>query len=296
MFPPACCTAGADRISEGGGAFVSNTNVGSQTSKGLQISEALQLQIEVERRLHEQLEVKERILYESTFAHGQMCQAALCPAWIDDDQAQRHLQLRIEAHGKYLQSVLEKAQETLGKNLGSAGLEAAKVQLPELVSKVSTECLSSSLSEMKEMPDFCTQQISERDYDIEVLTGNEKECIEMNLVLGVADLHTPEAVVGAESAMAGSRLIHPSTICSDSSDSEDSDVDDNEETSCLKGKDHEQNAGGKDTSISNQCRKNQDAFSSRRCESKMALWRGVVIYRSCEIGNSLMVAVAELCL
>ncbi|KAL5991978.1 hypothetical protein ACLOJK_012890 [Asimina triloba] len=58
--------------------------------------------------------------------------------------ADRHLQLRIEAQGKYLQSVLEKAQETLGKNLGSAGLEAAKVQLSELDSKVSTECLSSS--------------------------------------------------------------------------------------------------------------------------------------------------------
>ncbi|KAL6010773.1 hypothetical protein ACLOJK_001215 [Asimina triloba] len=150
--------------------------------------------------------------------------------------------------------------------------------------------LSSGAPQLQLMPN------SERDYDIEVLTGIEKECIEMNRVLGVADLHTPEAVAESDSVMAGSQLIHPSTICSDSSDSEDSDVDDNEEKSLLKGKDHEQNAGGKDTSSSNQCRKNQDAFISRRCQSKLALSRGVVIYRLCEISNSLIVAVAELCL
>ncbi|OVA03928.1 SANT/Myb domain [Macleaya cordata] len=97
--------------------------------RSLQISEALQMQIEVQRRLHEQLEV------------------------------QRHLQLRIEAQGKYLQSVLEKAQETLGRqNMGSTGLEAAKVQLSELVSKVSPECLSSAFSELKELSGLCNQQ------------------------------------------------------------------------------------------------------------------------------------------
>ncbi|XP_072067116.1 myb-related protein 2 isoform X4 [Arachis hypogaea] len=78
----------------------------SSNNKDLHISEALQMQIEVQRRLNEQLEV------------------------------------RIEAQGKYLQAVLEKAQETLGKqDLGVVGLEAAKVQLSELVSKVSSQCL-----------------------------------------------------------------------------------------------------------------------------------------------------------
>jgi len=53
---------------------------------------------------------------------------------------QRHLQLRIEAQGKYLQAVLEQAQETLGKqNLGPANLEDAKIKISELVSQVSTE-------------------------------------------------------------------------------------------------------------------------------------------------------------
>lgn len=73
-------------------------------------------------------------------------------------QVQRHLQLRIEAQGKYLQAVLEKAQETLGRqNLGTVGIEAAKVQLSELVSKVSTQCLNSTLSELKQIQGLCPQ-------------------------------------------------------------------------------------------------------------------------------------------
>jgi len=62
------------------------------------------------------------------------------------------LQLRIEAQGKYLQSVLEKAQETLSKqNAGSVGVETAKMQLSELVSKVSTECLQHSFTGFEEI-------------------------------------------------------------------------------------------------------------------------------------------------
>lgn len=74
-------------------------------------------------------------------------------------QVQRHLQMRIEAQGKYLQAVLEKAQESLGKqNMGTFGLEAAKVQLSDLVSQVSTQCLNSAFSGMKELSDLCLQQ------------------------------------------------------------------------------------------------------------------------------------------
>ncbi|CAN8260503.1 unnamed protein product [Cochlearia groenlandica] len=105
-------------------------STGPQPNKNSPISEAMQMQIEVQRRLHEQLEV------------------------------QRHLQLRIEAQGKYLQSVLEKAQETLGgQNLGAAGIEAAKVQLSELVSKVSAEYPNSSFLESKELQNLCPQQM-----------------------------------------------------------------------------------------------------------------------------------------
>uniref|UniRef100_A0A0A9GJW2 MYB-CC type transcription factor LHEQLE-containing domain-containing protein n=1 Tax=Arundo donax TaxID=35708 RepID=A0A0A9GJW2_ARUDO len=64
-------------------------------------------------------------------------------------EVQRHLQLRIEAQGRYLQSVLHRAQEVLaGHMLGSpaAGTEAAKAELSELASAVETGCLSSSSS------------------------------------------------------------------------------------------------------------------------------------------------------
>ncbi|XP_038992667.1 myb-related protein 2-like isoform X2 [Hibiscus syriacus] len=113
-------TMAGERIYEVNSSPMNNLSIGAQANKGIQIGEALQMQIEVQRRLHEQLE--------------------------------RHLQLRIEAQGKYLQSVLEKAQETLHRqNLGTVGLEAAKVQLSELVSKVSNQCLNSAFSDLKEL-------------------------------------------------------------------------------------------------------------------------------------------------
>ncbi|XP_010420567.1 PREDICTED: myb-related protein 1-like isoform X1 [Camelina sativa] len=110
-------------------------SIGPQPSMNLPISDALQMQIEVQRRLHEQLEV------------------------------QRHLQLRIEAQGKYLQSILEKAQETLGRqNLGAAGIEATKAQLSELVSKVSAEYPDSSFLEPKEVQKLRHQQQMQTTY------------------------------------------------------------------------------------------------------------------------------------
>jgi hypothetical protein len=52
-------------------------------------------------------------------------------------QVQRHLQLRIEAQGKYLQSVLEKAQEALAKQSGGADETTTTQQqmLPDLISR-----------------------------------------------------------------------------------------------------------------------------------------------------------------
>lgn len=64
----------------------------SASSSGMIGRSMNEMQMEVQRRLHEQLEV------------------------------QRHLQLRIDAQGKYMQSILEKACQTLaGENMGSSG-------------------------------------------------------------------------------------------------------------------------------------------------------------------------------
>ncbi|KAL7132830.1 hypothetical protein ABFS83_12G100900 [Erythranthe nasuta] len=88
-----------------------------QINESLQVTHSLQMQMEVQKKLHEQIEV------------------------------QRHLQLRIEAQGKYLQSVLRKAQETISEYSScSIEVEHAKAQLSQLASMVDSTCPSSSFS------------------------------------------------------------------------------------------------------------------------------------------------------
>lgn len=98
-----------------------------QINENARISQAIKIQMEVQRKLHEQIEV------------------------------QRHLQLRIEAQGKYLQTVLKKAQEALSSyNCSAAGVEHAKAELSQLVSLVS----SSSFSGVTELTDLSLDEKS----------------------------------------------------------------------------------------------------------------------------------------
>lgn len=56
--------------------------------------------------------------------------------------------------------MLEKAQENLGmQNMGSPGLEAAKVQLSELVSKVSNECIGNAFHGLEGIPSLNNLQV-----------------------------------------------------------------------------------------------------------------------------------------
>ncbi|XP_018451046.1 myb family transcription factor PHL8 isoform X2 [Raphanus sativus] len=99
-----------------------NEENNDSANEGLKITEALQLQMEVQKKLHEQIEV------------------------------QRHLQVKIEAQGKYLQSVLMKAQQTLaGYTSSTLGMEFARSELSRLASMVNP---SSSFSELTQMEDY----------------------------------------------------------------------------------------------------------------------------------------------
>ncbi|XP_071703933.1 uncharacterized protein [Rutidosis leptorrhynchoides] len=65
-----------------------------------------------------------------------------------------------------------------------------------------------------------------KNCDIEAHTGDESEYIEIDLMLGVADLNTPEAVAAAESAIVGSQPVISLDASSSASESEDSSDDD----------------------------------------------------------------------
>ncbi|XP_058193446.1 myb family transcription factor PHL8 [Rhododendron vialii] len=132
-------------------------------NESLKIAQTLQMQMEVQRKLHEQIEV------------------------------QRHLQLRIEAQGKYLQSVLKKAQETLSGYSNSSspiGVEVAKAELSQLVSMVDNGAPSSSFSVLTE----------------------EKSGNSNSVVLPLMDLHPDRSKKGAPSNQGSGRKRSGSTI------------------------------------------------------------------------------------
>ncbi|GFZ00160.1 homeodomain-like superfamily protein [Actinidia rufa] len=137
----------------------------NQMNESFQIAQALQMQMEVQRKLHEQIEV------------------------------QRHLQLRIEAQGKYLQSVLKKAQDTLaGYNSSSVGVELAKAELSKLISMVDNGGPSSSLSVLTD------------------IGGSTSKDTENRVVLSLMDLQPRLKEKGASSDKVSGRKRSGSTI------------------------------------------------------------------------------------
>ncbi|KAI3908113.1 hypothetical protein MKW92_050368 [Papaver armeniacum] len=92
---------------------------GTEIDESLHIAQALQVQLEVQKKLHDQLEV------------------------------QKHLQLRIEAQGKYLESILAKAQDTLLSNYSTSA-----AMRPQVTESIDTRNHSSSTSDLTEIQGF----------------------------------------------------------------------------------------------------------------------------------------------
>ncbi|GJM86536.1 hypothetical protein PR202_ga02404 [Eleusine coracana subsp. coracana] len=90
------------------------------------LADALKYQIEVQRKLHEQLEVDCRRIYSTSNFILDICKQSYKPLDVFlYTQVQKKLQMRIEAQGKYLQTILEKAQSNLSYDAsGTANLEA----------------------------------------------------------------------------------------------------------------------------------------------------------------------------
>ncbi|KAL6570487.1 hypothetical protein OROGR_000037 [Orobanche gracilis] len=139
--------------------------------------------------------------------------------------------LRLEADGPaiaptpYLESKLFVCHKDSGFSLSGAPLQKPTmfpVSKSHVMGKVHdflgviSESNKKLLDDAKDNPE---------SYDIEVLDGKGSDYIEMDLMLGVADLHTPEAVAAAEIAMAGGALLIPLAengwVSEDSSDEDD---------------------------------------------------------------------------
>ncbi|XP_052119036.1 uncharacterized protein LOC127739760 [Arachis duranensis] len=89
-----------------------------------------------------------------------------------------------------------------------------------------------------------------KSYNIEELTGNESKVIEMDLMLGVADLNTPEAVAAAESAISSCQpAISLAADGKDTdTDSDESSAEDDNEDDGIRSGDAE-NDGRKPSSL-----------------------------------------------
>lgn len=72
------------------------------------------------------------------------------------------------------------------------------------------------------------------NYDIEVLNDCEEQYIEMDLLLGVADLHSDAAVAAAEASMSGFQPTVADSEDDNDGDSEDDDFDKNKGIKCCK--------------------------------------------------------------
>ncbi|KAH7314936.1 hypothetical protein KP509_21G027900 [Ceratopteris richardii] len=125
---------------------VSTDSPNQALSEKMQIAEALNIQIEVQRKLQEQLEVQKR------------------------------LQVRIEAQGRYLQSILEKAQKTLGgQSISNVELGIAQAELSDLAAKVYADISTGNLMRHAAAACFDTNVAAESSFESCITSMAPKE-------------------------------------------------------------------------------------------------------------------------
>ena len=161
-------------------------------------------------------------------------------------QVQRHLQLRIEAQGKYLQSILEKAKETLaGHTSTSPGLKAAHEELTELASKVAEPHEFESLN-LLNPPELASSQLAgaadhhpqqqqqqQQQQPLRILNSDTTSSPKSYMTHlhhhhNNDNAHLPEESGGAATGKKSLRSCSPSRSCSDADDDDDDEEKDEE--------------------------------------------------------------------
>ncbi|GAB4851898.1 pheromone-like peptide expressed [Ancistrocladus abbreviatus] len=167
----------AETQDTGSSSATASRTMAQNSDDGYQVTEALRVQMEVQRRLHEQVEV------------------------------QRHLQLRIEAQGKYLQLILEKACKALNDQAAaSAGLEAAREELSELVIKISSDCdeLVQPVPDSLKMP-----SLAQENTNASTLPARIGDCSADSCLTSIGSPVSPNPVVAGSQGSVMKKRLRP---------------------------------------------------------------------------------------
>ena len=118
------------------------------------------------------------------------------------NQVQRRLQLRIEAQGKYLQSILEKACKVLNDQAAAtAGLEAAREELSELAIKASNDSDGMVPIDALKVPSLSELAVSLENKNPSNLPARFGECSIDSCLTSNGSLVSPMGVASQAAAM-----------------------------------------------------------------------------------------------